>query len=1318
MLSQVTSIQFGILSDKDIMDMSVCAINKSTLTVEEGSVYDPRLGSVQNEVKCETCHENVWKCPGHFGHINLNIPIILFYKQCVTMLKCFCFECHRLLSSKEELQINGIVGHERVLDYLSKVNTCIHCNTPHPEIKFNIADSIITAQHKYKNQKSTKELNPATIKQIFDGVSDADARLLFVDNTMFHPKNLVLTKFPVIPTVCRPRMITPDNISDDDLSIILADIVKNNQIIENEHTNKEKYEKAIASIKFRTLTYCDNSKGKAVHNTNHKPMTGIKERISKKGGIVRKNLMGKRCDQTGRTVIGPDPTLELDQVAVPPEMAENLTIPEFVNKLTIDKLTKLVNEGKACAICKKNGVKINVANASVKRGTSLQHGDILVRDGNRSVVANCKMTLLSGDTITRKGDKIPVTFPTKRKVALEIGDKVDRHLQNGDMVLLNRQPTLHRNSMQAMRVIIKPGKTLRMNLAIVSGFNADFDGDEANLFIPQTPEAQAELAFLSNATNNILSLQSNKPEMVIVQDSLLGAYKMTEEVQHMSKSMFMHCLMVTNTLKTYSYTERLETIQKLRNEPDKYTTHGLFGFLFPGDFHINYPSLKIFHGVVTEGYFDASTLKGTKESLIRILCMEYGKEVATSFIDNIQFMTNAWLAENAFSVGIEDCLAQDDEKTSEISGVINKYIMEAEQMISTTDNPLIRETRVNGSLNKAKDIGLRIAKETLKPKNNFKRTVMSGSKGSYFNIAQITGLLGQQNITGHRPVPTLTNGKRTMVHYPRVIPDIKRKYESRGFVTSSFIGGMNPNECFFHAMTGREGMTSTAMGTATSGYIQRRTIKMNEDLKIAYDGTVRDANKNIYQQSYGNHGFDPSKVSMINGEAHPVDIKRLASRMNTNNTDEIMPLHPDDIEEIVDRCEYKSTIPQRIHKHLMDRQGKILKRELSAIKLDQSKLEEFGDLIVTRYHTARITPGECVGILGAQSIGEKQTQTTLNTFHTAGKLQQTGVDRFQELLNTTKNLKVKTCTLHLKTKYETAKELRNAVGSSLVRLKLEDVVQGGPKITRDQSIRVSYKLSLKTLFKYRLKPTVIAEKIKDSYGDCKCSFTATTITVEIDRVSEANDLLFLDTVRPELEQTVVCGIDGIANIHLDHDGKEWYIVTEGSNLKKLLAHPLVDPKTLYCNDVWEVFECLGISAVRKMLLKDIKQNVVGVNECHIQALMDRMTFKGKPTSITRYSMRTNEVGALSKATFEESIDTIVSAAIKTEIDRNTGVSSAIISGNHPRVGTGYMGIKIDFSGLKDVVDEVAPENQHPSTEPVASETTTRLSEAIPTMTYY
>lgn len=476
MVSQVTSIQFGILSDIDIKNMSVCLINKPSLIIEDGSVYDKRLGCVQNDELCETCQENIWKCPGHFGHINLNIPIVLFYKQCIPMLKCFCFYCHRLLCSSEELKLNGVKGYEQTIKYVSKMTSCGFCNTAHPEIRFNIAESIISAHHKFKNEKTLREITPTIMKQVFDDISDDDVRLLCIDPTMFHPRNLVLTKFPVLPTCCRPRMITPDNISDDDLSIILVDIIKQNYIIENESENKEKYDKAIVAIKFRTLTYCDNSRGKAVHNTNHKPMTGIKERITKKTGHVRQNLMGKRCDKTARTVVGPEPTLKLNEVAVPPEIANILTIPEYVTPLSIEQLTKVVNENRASLIIKKNGTKISVPNATLKRGTHLQHGDIVQRDDENLIVTNCKMELKLNDIVTRNGESIPTSFPEKKEVKLDIGDKVERYLKDGDYVLLNRQPTLHRNSMQGMKVVIKPGKTLRLNLSIVAGYNMDFDG--------------------------------------------------------------------------------------------------------------------------------------------------------------------------------------------------------------------------------------------------------------------------------------------------------------------------------------------------------------------------------------------------------------------------------------------------------------------------------------------------------------------------------------------------------------------------------------------------------------------------------------------------------------------------------------------------------------------------------------------------------------------------------------------------------------------------------------------------------------------------
>jgi DNA-directed RNA polymerase beta' subunit len=795
------------------------------------------------------------------------------------------------------------------------------------------------------------------------------------------------------------------------------------------------------------------------------------------------------------------------------------------------------------------------------------------------------------------------------------------------------------------------------------------------MFVEETVEARAELEHNSNAIYNILSAQSNKPEMVIVQDSLLGAYH------------FMKCMM--HIEHNYDYVQRLQQIRYIRNEPGVYTAHALFGFLFPPNFHIDYPNLKIQHGVVTSGFFDKSTLKGSKESLIRVLCMEYGVDVTARFIDNIQFLTNGWLELNPFSVGIQDCLIGDPQKKEEIKNITQKYFLEAINVSKSTDHPQIREARVNCSLNKAKDIGLKIAKETLKPDNNFISTVTSGSKGDYFNIAQITGLLGQQNLNGHRPAPTLSNKKRTLIHYPElIIDDPARKYRSRGFVASSFIEGMHPDEMFFHAMTGREGMTKTAMGTATSGYIQRSIVKINEDLKIEYDGTVRDAKKNIYQFAFGNHGFDPSKVNIneAKGEVSPVNIERLAAKLNRGDdptddrTDEAEVLTEEEIEDIVEGCSWRSNIPEVMYEQMRRKQEGVLRRELNKIRLVPDRYEEFKQYIVSKYHACRATPGECVGVIGAQSIGERQTQTTLNTFHTAGKLQQSGVGRLEEILNMSKKLKVKTCTVFFKTKYETSDALRKAVGCSIVGLHFGDLYTKPSMEMKGTSAVFEFDLDEKTLFTNRLNTYKIANAIREReeeiFSKCQCSIGPTSITVTF-KAAQKGFTEYLTA----LNKVLVCGMEGVNAMHFDYEDGEWFVVTEGSNLKKMLAHPLIDNKRLYCNDLWEVYECLGISAVRQMLFDDLKKVVGGVNTLHIQLLVDKMTYRGKPCSITRYTMRNNDVGPLSKATFEESTDILLAASMRTEIENNAGVSAAIISGNQPKAGTGFMGLLVDYEKI-------------------------------------
>jgi DNA-directed RNA polymerase II subunit RPB1 len=417
-----------------------------------------------------------------------------------------------------------------------------------------------------------------------------------------------------------------------------------------------------------------------------------------------------------------------------------------------------------------------------------------------------------------------------------------------------------------------------------------------NIHVPQTLEARTELLSLSATKHNMMTAQTSKPNIVIVQDSLVASYRMTKPnlCENMTKSEFFNvanrAINVDGTpLKPKFILDRIQAIRrilKLKNKKiQAYNGKGLISLILPPNFNYenkndvddSEPVVRIFKGVFYEGVFTKAEIGGGGNSILQILYKEYGKDVASTFIDNMQFLTNQWLIHSGFSVGIKDCIAT---KSEEINAVIEKCFLEAKGIEETTHHEGIKEIRVNAALSKARDIGLRIAKNALDVKNNFLSTVNSGSKGDFFNIAQITGLLGQQNLCGKRVPKHLNQGKRTLPHYPFGEIPKEMEYESRGFIRHSFIHGLNPQEFYFHAMSGREGITDTAMGTSKSGYIQRRIVKVMEDISVKYDGTIRNTEGNIFQFSYGDDGFDASETIFKKGEAQACDITRLIDKLN------------------------------------------------------------------------------------------------------------------------------------------------------------------------------------------------------------------------------------------------------------------------------------------------------------------------------------------------------------------------------------------------------------------------------------------------------
>jgi DNA-directed RNA polymerase beta' subunit len=464
---EISNIEFGIQSAQEILQNSVAKI-VVTKIAGEGSVHDERMGPMDNGVKCVTCGYDCKDCAGHFGHIELNIPIMhpMYHRNVVSFLKCFCFNCHRFILSEDHLFLSEISKFSKetkflkIIEKVEKMDCCHHCEQPKAKIMYSISDKMIYISH----NKSKIVISDERIKSIFDNVPNEDVNMIGIDPTMNHPKNLIITLLPVIPPRSRPYVISDGTTCDDDLTIQYLEIIKANNHLLDEDLNETKRQKFLQHLKFRIRTLMNNSQGKARHS-NGKAIKAIKERITGKEGRIRCNLLGKRTNQSARTVITPDPTVRTCEVVVPRLIAENLSIPERVTTFNKHILQAIIDQNKANYVLK-NGNRINLKYAMNKH-KGVFRGDVIVRDGKQMTT---NTPLLKGDKIIRNGVEIT---PQPFAFHLDIGDVVERHLRDGDMVMFNRQPSLHKNNILAKKVVVRDGKTFRFNLASTRQYNAD-----------------------------------------------------------------------------------------------------------------------------------------------------------------------------------------------------------------------------------------------------------------------------------------------------------------------------------------------------------------------------------------------------------------------------------------------------------------------------------------------------------------------------------------------------------------------------------------------------------------------------------------------------------------------------------------------------------------------------------------------------------------------------------------------------------------------------------------------------------------------------
>ena len=892
MYHEIDNIQFAVMSTEDILKLSVAEISSSKLQ-GYNTVYDPRMGTLEFDDICVTCGQSGKNCVGHFGHINLQCRILnpLYIKVILSILKCICYKCSRLLLTEEKLYMNDILkkkGSNRfntIIKYVDKIDICSHCNSSQPKFLYSTHDKNIYMNFKLKNINEKIILSDDEIYKILCNMTTKDVKCMGLHAAHICPKDLVFNVLPVLPPVSRPYVVAENLTCDDDLTLQYIEVLKCNQNIQK-NENEIKKNKYIQMMKFRVRSLFDNSNDKQ-KVSNGRPLKGIKKRLSGKDGIIRNNLMGKRVDKSGRSVIGPDPKLKVNEIGIPHEIAENLCHSTKINQYNIQHFQELIEKEKVNYVLRNKSnqsFRINVKYGTINLISKLEFGDIIFRNKKYKMTIrkeNDKFKIKNDDVVYRNGEKLDISHHRSKKFfELQIGDIVERHLMDNDVLLLNRQPTLHKGSMISQKIKVIPGKTIRLNLAVTTSFNADFDGDEMNIFAPNNVEAETELRNLSTVKNFIINPQNSSANIVIVQDTIIAIYKMTlsKNQTPIEKKSFMKILSSLDNLDIPAY-------QTKYNFFKKYCGRLLFSILLPSSFFYqkennvdeNEPTVVIKNGILISG----GLCKKDINKIISLLYIEYGPNICEKYINNIQYLGNEFLLYHGFSIGIKDSMIQSKK---EIEYCISKSLVKAKSIAESVKNEKIKEIYTRFSLIAARDLGLTIAKKLMREDNNFRDCVESGAKGQFFNIAQITGLLGQQEVLGERVKKTLNNETRTLPHYPcddNLLTD-EMRFESRGFIFSSFLEGLNPREFFFHSLVGREGITDTSMKTSTSGYIQRRMVKILEDIFVSYDGTIRKANTNqIIQYVYGNNHLNPSNCIIHDNELFPLDIQRLALNINS-----------------------------------------------------------------------------------------------------------------------------------------------------------------------------------------------------------------------------------------------------------------------------------------------------------------------------------------------------------------------------------------------------------------------------------------------------
>jgi DNA-directed RNA polymerase II subunit RPB1 len=1120
---------------------------------------------------------------------------------------------------------------------------CLACNTPY--------DALKKYTHTIMKKEGEVVLSPAQVRAIVSNVPNDDCASYGFHATHARPEWCIITVLPIVPPSVRPSArMSAQRYSCDDLTYKYSEIIKlNNTLRSLSGAPPHILHDFSKQLQWHLTTLFDSSQAIYESRTRkHVECKAFKQRLQGKEGRIRYNLMGKRVNFCGRTVITPDPNLELDEVGMPVSMAAKLTVPVSVTSWNKPQMEKMLS--KALYLVRKDGTRYDLS------------------------VFRCRN--------------------------LFVGDVLERPLVNGDIVVLNRQPSLHKMSMMGHRVrILSKGKTMRLNLSVTTPYNADFDGDEMNVHVPQSYGAIAEVKGLMMVPKCILAAQNNRPCMGIVQDSLLASHLMTRSSTWIGRAEVMSIL-----YHAFSDIHAIP-VPAICHPVALWSGKQIFSTLFPPELDIDAFGVLVDHGELLFGTLNKKSLGLSNGSIIHRL-FRIDEQQCTVFYHRLQRMVDHWMLSQGFSTGLGDCL---NRVGSDIDAILSEY----------PDPFTCSESEMNQQLNALRDHVGRCINADLTSTNGMKCMVDSGSKGSLVNISQIQGCVGQQNVWGQR-IP-IQFRDRSLPHFSRH----DNSAQARGFIQHSYVQGLNPSEFFFHAMAGRVGLIDTACKTAQTGYTERKLMKSLENVHIAYDHTVRNSQGGIIQFKYGDDDLDGARLIEVPLQDERTVVWSMEEKMRYSLPEWALieqeaiyflegggpyppcPM-PFDLEQLIRRT--LRLFPSSTGQHLVSVQeaASWCPRNLSpklqwylrwvgstrkcifeyaltthALKYLQQEVQR----LLTK---ARISPSEMVGALAAHSLAEPATQLTLNTFHFTGIGNKTnislGVPRLLELLNCSRHPKQPSMILH--GDHAACKAVTGRTLSSMMDTKCMYVFGRVPEEdalwwSLHQQLYGQFPLQGRWAMVFYLTKTVTQEWVQSVcvkhdhqvYGAASPFPTPRVLFfVELSGLHD-KPLSALRDIQRILDDELVEGVRNISAVHYDEEHDHYS--TTGTNLRQLFCSTYPSHLDLHrctSNSLFDVFHTLGIEAARATLLQEIRRvlsfNGSYVNVRHLSLLVDSMTFRGILCSVTRHGFHKYDTSVLKKCTFESSMDALIQGALTGKLDRCTGVSENLILGRLMPGGSG------------------------------------------------